>query len=113
MIQTARRERRPGWPATVLFIDEVHRFSKTQQDSLLARRGGPDDYAAGGDHGEPIFLGHLAAAVPVRAADSPARWTTTSCVPWSDEPAWIRGASAPRSSWHADGGGPPGSAGRR
>jgi putative ATPase len=36
VIDTARRERRRGGPPTVLFIDEVHRFSKTQQDSLLA-----------------------------------------------------------------------------
>ncbi|MEU4240426.1 replication-associated recombination protein A [Actinoplanes sp. NPDC026619] len=36
VIETARRERRAGGPPTVLFIDEVHRFSKTQQDSLLA-----------------------------------------------------------------------------
>ncbi|BCB74246.1 replication-associated recombination protein A [Phytohabitans flavus] len=36
VIDTARRERRTGGPPTVLFIDEVHRFSKTQQDSLLA-----------------------------------------------------------------------------
>jgi putative ATPase len=36
VIDTARRERRAGGPPTVLFIDEVHRFSKTQQDSLLA-----------------------------------------------------------------------------
>jgi putative ATPase len=36
VIDTARRERRQGGPPTVLFIDEVHRFSKTQQDSLLA-----------------------------------------------------------------------------
>ncbi len=36
VIDTARRERRYGGPPTVLFIDEVHRFSKTQQDSLLA-----------------------------------------------------------------------------
>ncbi len=36
VIETARRERRSGGPLTVLFIDEVHRFSKTQQDSLLA-----------------------------------------------------------------------------
>ncbi|HEX6968778.1 MAG TPA: replication-associated recombination protein A [Micromonosporaceae bacterium] len=36
VIETARRERRSGGPPTVLFIDEVHRFSKTQQDSLLA-----------------------------------------------------------------------------
>lgn len=36
VIDTARRERRAGGSPTVLFIDEVHRFSKTQQDSLLA-----------------------------------------------------------------------------
>ena len=36
VIDTARRQRRAGGPPTVLFIDEVHRFSKTQQDSLLA-----------------------------------------------------------------------------
>jgi putative ATPase len=36
VIETARRERRHGGSPTVLFIDEVHRFSKTQQDSLLA-----------------------------------------------------------------------------
>ncbi|HEV7897105.1 MAG TPA: replication-associated recombination protein A [Planosporangium sp.] len=36
VIDAARRTRRSGGPQTVLFIDEVHRFSKTQQDSLLA-----------------------------------------------------------------------------
>lgn len=36
VIDEARRRRRAGGTATVLFIDEVHRFSKTQQDSLLA-----------------------------------------------------------------------------
>jgi putative ATPase len=36
VIDTARRQRRAGGPPTVLFIDEVHRFSKTQQDSLLS-----------------------------------------------------------------------------
>ncbi|WP_213454282.1 replication-associated recombination protein A [Rhizomonospora bruguierae] len=36
VIDTARRQRRSGGAQTVLFIDEVHRFSKTQQDSLLA-----------------------------------------------------------------------------
>jgi putative ATPase len=35
-IDEARRVRRTGGAASVLFIDEVHRFSKTQQDSLLA-----------------------------------------------------------------------------
>ncbi|MBT8224275.1 MAG: replication-associated recombination protein A [Dactylosporangium sp.] len=36
VIAEARTRRRAGGSATVLFIDEVHRFSKTQQDSLLA-----------------------------------------------------------------------------
>src|SRR5689334_4605398 len=36
VIEEARRVRRTGGEHTVLFIDEVHRFSKTQQDSLLA-----------------------------------------------------------------------------
>ncbi len=36
VIDSARRARRAGGAPTVLFIDEVHRFSKTQQDSLLS-----------------------------------------------------------------------------
>ncbi|WP_117214631.1 replication-associated recombination protein A [Allorhizocola rhizosphaerae] len=36
VIDVARRRRRSGGKPTVLFIDEVHRFTKTQQDSLLA-----------------------------------------------------------------------------
>jgi putative ATPase len=36
VIDAAKRQRRAGGPPTVLFIDEVHRFSKTQQDSLLS-----------------------------------------------------------------------------
>ncbi|MGH3426021.1 MAG: AAA family ATPase, partial [Terriglobales bacterium] len=35
VIEQARQHRATG-SQTVLFIDEVHRFSKTQQDSLLA-----------------------------------------------------------------------------
>jgi putative ATPase len=36
VIEAARAERRRSGRQTVLFIDEVHRFTKTQQDSLLA-----------------------------------------------------------------------------
>ena len=36
VIDAAKTQRRRGGAPTVLFIDEVHRFSKTQQDSLLA-----------------------------------------------------------------------------
>lgn len=35
VIDAARRQRRAGDRQTVLFIDEVHRFNKAQQDSLL------------------------------------------------------------------------------
>src|SRR5690606_11872377 len=35
VIDSARQRRRRGGPQTVLFIDEVHRFNRTQQDSLL------------------------------------------------------------------------------
>ncbi|MDQ3422689.1 MAG: replication-associated recombination protein A [Actinomycetota bacterium] len=34
-IDAARHELRRGGPETVLFVDEVHRFSKAQQDALL------------------------------------------------------------------------------
>ncbi len=36
VIDTARRALEHGGRPTVLFIDEIHRFSKTQQDSLLS-----------------------------------------------------------------------------
>lgn len=36
VIESARKRRVSGGKPTVLFIDEVHRFTKTQQDSLLA-----------------------------------------------------------------------------
>lgn len=36
VIDSARRERSAGGRPTVMFIDEVHRFSKTQQDSMLS-----------------------------------------------------------------------------
>lgn len=36
VIEDAKKRRQRGGEQTVLFIDEVHRFSKTQQDSLLA-----------------------------------------------------------------------------
>ncbi|WP_053202097.1 replication-associated recombination protein A [Jiangella muralis] len=35
IIDTARKELARGGAGTVLFVDEVHRFSKTQQDALL------------------------------------------------------------------------------
>ena len=50
---------------TVLFIDEVHRFSKSQQDALLPSVENRDvtfiDH-----HGKPKLLRHQAAAQPIR-----------------------------------------------
>ena len=63
----------------MLFIDEVHRFSKTQQDALLAARGEPDRAAGRRDHREPVVLGGVAAAVALAgAATALARPMTTS-----------------------------------
>ena len=58
---------------TVLFVDEVHRFSKTQQDVLLPGGGEPAGHPDRGHHREPELLGDLAAAVPLAAADPAGR----------------------------------------
>ena len=36
VLTTARQRLETGGPGTLLFIDEIHRFNKTQQDALLA-----------------------------------------------------------------------------
>ena len=41
VIEQAKRDLGHSGRQTVLFIDEIHRFSKTQQDSLLGRGRGP------------------------------------------------------------------------
>ena len=35
MIERARERRRASGAATILFLDEIHRFNKAQQDALL------------------------------------------------------------------------------
>ena len=62
------RERRRGGRATVLFLDEIHRFNKAQQDALAARgRGGLGD-ADRRDDREPLLLGQRRAAVALAGA---------------------------------------------
>jgi hypothetical protein len=39
-VEAARAPARAGRPPTVLFVDEVHRFNKAQQDAFLPYRGG-------------------------------------------------------------------------
>ena len=82
VIDTARRRapgRRPADRA-------VHRRgAPVQQDpaGLAARRRrGPHGHAARGDHREPVLLGHLAAAVPLRAAHPAAARRRRRCAAW-------------------------------
>ena len=64
MVQEARTEWRLRQRRTVLFVDEIHRFNKAQQDAFLpARREWNSD--SGGRHDRESFLrGHSPAALP-------------------------------------------------
>ena len=46
---------------SVLFLDEIHRFNKAQQDALLPARRGRHGHAHRRDHGEPVLRGQLRA----------------------------------------------------
>ena len=52
----ARRAGRARGRETVLFVDEVHRFSKAQQDALLPGRREPLGDPGRRDHREPVLL---------------------------------------------------------
>ena len=83
VIDTGRDAAAPGWPAD----RAVHRRgAPLLQDAagFAARRGrGPHRHAARGDHREPVLLGDLAAAVPLRAAHPASRSTKTRSAGWS------------------------------
>ena len=55
---------------TILFLDEVHRFSRAQQDVLLPVRRGRAARARRRDHGEPVLLAHRPAALAQHAVPS-------------------------------------------
>ena len=77
--------RRPGagsastGQGTILFLDEVHRFNKAQQDALLPGGGGGARRPHRGDHREPVLRGQLPAAQPVDAVAPRAARPTTTC----------------------------------
>ena len=48
---------------TVLFLDEIHRFNKAQQDALLPHVEDGHDHADRGDDREPLLRGQLGAPV--------------------------------------------------
>ena len=59
---------RGGLFRTVLFVDEVHRWSKAQQDVLLPGGRGRHGHVDRRDHREPLLLAEHAAALAVPAA---------------------------------------------
>ena len=67
-IENARRELGLSGTQTVLFIDEVHRFNKAQQDALLPAVENRLGLVHRRHHREPVVFRGRAAAVPVAAA---------------------------------------------
>ena len=65
VIEAARNQRKIYRKRTILFVDEIHRFNKAQQDAFFApcgeRTADPDRR----DDGESLFRGHFAAFVQV------------------------------------------------
>ena len=56
---------------TLLFIDEIHRFNRSQQDSFLPLHGGRHDHAGRRHHREPILRAQRRLAVARRGAGVP------------------------------------------
>jgi putative ATPase len=62
-VERARRlARRPAGGARIVFVDEVHRFNKSQQDAFLPHVERPV-HLHRRDHREPVVRGQLGAAV--------------------------------------------------
>ena len=71
VVERARARLGEQGQGTILFLDEVHRFNRTQQDALPpARRGGPAR-AHRRHHREPVLLAHRPAALALHVV--PAR----------------------------------------
>ena len=58
IIEAALERRRLHGERTILFVDEVHRWNKAQQDALAAARRERDGHADRCDHREPVLRGH-------------------------------------------------------
>ena len=57
------RIRREQGRGTLLFVDEIHRFNKSQQDSFLPCRRGWHHHPGRGDDGEPVLRTEWRAAL--------------------------------------------------
>ena len=91
MERAGRHRKRTGKP-TLLFVDEIHRFNKAQQDAFLAHVERGDIVFIGCDHGEPELRGELGTAVPG------ARDRVAAARPRSD-PAVARAGARRQRTW--------------
>ena len=51
----AAKARRETGRGTLLFVDEIHRFNRAQQDGFLPHMGSRRHHADWGDHGKSVF----------------------------------------------------------
>ena len=89
-----------GGAQTILFVDEIHRLNKAQQDSLLPPVGGRHHHPHRRHHREPQLRGHRRAALPhpgLRAPAARGRRHRASCCERALADA-ERGLGAARSS---------------
>ena len=79
MTEAEEARRRLG-RRTILFIDEIHRFNKAQQDAFLPRVEAGDIVLIGATTENPVLRGQLGAAVALegprpQAARRPRTWS--------------------------------------
>jgi putative ATPase len=88
-IEVAKDQRGMFGRKTILFIDEVHRFNKAQQDALLPHVENGTVILIGATTENPYFEVNKA-----RGYFSCAAWTRTICAALSAKPWPIRGAAS-------------------
>ena len=78
VIERARSRLGEQGQGTILFLDEIHRFNKAQQDALLPERRGGPARADRRHHREPVLRGQPAAALAARPCSGWSRSTPAS-----------------------------------
>ena len=77
-MQRARDRLGGNGQRTILFLDEIHRFNKAQQDALLPAVEERAAHADRRDDREPVLRGQLGAALALPGRTSSSRSPTTS-----------------------------------
>ena len=70
IVAAARERRRMHRKRTILFVDEIHRFTKAQQDAFLPARRGRDGDARRRHHREPVLRGERGAPLALPGGDA-------------------------------------------